>query len=170
MALRSAYARGLYSNRYIFAIAGVSMFHQNDPWHFGNLGAGMLALWRIATLEDWTDIMYFNQHGCEGWGDYAGATGNSECEHEAFGWIAVFYFSSFVMMSSFLMLNLFIGVITNAMHEAAEGLHKEKKDAARLAIATRLRAKAEAKAGGGASSSTNLIHRNPIAENNDDDE
>lgn len=121
------------------------MFHRNDPWHFGNLGVGMLSLWRIATLEDWTDIMYFNQHGCEGWGDYAGATGESDCEHEAFGWIAVCYFSSFVLMSAFLMLNLFIGVITNSMHEAAEGLHKEKKDAARLAIATRLRAKAEAK-------------------------
>jgi hypothetical protein len=33
----------------------------------------MQSLWRIATLEDWTDIMYFNQYGCEGWGDYAGA-------------------------------------------------------------------------------------------------
>ncbi len=126
----------------------------------------MLALWRIATLEDWTDIMYFNQHGCEGWGDYAGATGGSECEHEAFGWIAVFYFSSFVLLSSFLMLNLFIGVITNAMHEAAEGLHKEKKEAARLAIATRLRAKAEAKAAG-ARGDTNQEHENPIAEISD---
>ena len=142
------------------------MFHQNDPWHFGDLQAE--ALWRIATLEDWTDIMYFNQYGCDD-GAIMRRDGGSDCDHEAFGWIAVFYFSSFVMMSSFLMLNLFIGVITNSMHEAAEGLHKEKKDAARLAIATRLRATAEARGGGsGASASANLKHRNPSAEINYD--
>jgi hypothetical protein len=93
------------------------------------------------------DIMYFNQYGCDGWGDYAGATGGSDCQHEAFGMIAVTYFSLFVLTSSFLLLNLFIGVITTAMHEAADDLHKEKKDAARLAIATRLRAKAQRKEG-----------------------
>ena len=48
---------------YIFAIVGVSIFNKNDPWHFGDLGTGMLSLWRISTLEDWTDIMYFNQFG-----------------------------------------------------------------------------------------------------------
>ena len=80
---------------------------------------------------------------CQGWGDYAGATGGSSCEHEAFGWVAVLYFSSFVLFSSFLLLNLFIGVITSAMSEASAELHKEKKEAARLAIATRLKAKAD---------------------------
>lgn len=44
-------------------------------------------------------------------------------------------------MTSFLLLNLFIGVITDSMGQASAELHKEKKDAARLAIATRLRAK-----------------------------
>jgi hypothetical protein len=131
----------------------------------------MRSLWRIATLEDWTDIMYFNQYGCEGWGDYPGATGGSECEHEAFGLIAVFYFSAFVLMSAFLLLNLFIGVITTAMHEAAEDLHREKKEAARLAIATRLRAKAERKGeslmqGTGAGAAFG----NPIVEDAEDSE
>lgn len=45
---------------YIFAIVGVTVFAKNDPFHFGNLGLAMLALYRIATLEDWCDIMYFN--------------------------------------------------------------------------------------------------------------
>eukprot|EP01052_Picozoa_sp_SAG31_P036492 SAG31_NODE_4563_length_3135_cov_6.260359_3_plen_51_part_00 len=44
---------------YIFAILGVTLFGKNDPFHFGSLGKAMLSLFRIATLEDWTDIMYF---------------------------------------------------------------------------------------------------------------
>ena len=106
--------------------------------------------------------MYFNQYGCEGWGDYGGATGETPCEHEAFGLIAVAYFSLFVLMSSFLLLNLFIGVITTAMHEAADDLHREKKEAARLAIATRLRAKAERKAE--EVSGTGTAFGNPLSE------
>ena len=131
----------------------------------------MRSLWRIATLEDWIDIMYFNQYGCDGWGDYPGATGGSTCEHEPFGLISVFYFSSFVLMSAFLLLNLFIGVITTAMHEAAEDLHREKKEAARLAIATRLRAKAERKTAPSVpGQETVAAYGNPIAANEEEAE
>ena len=63
----------------------------------------MLSLWRIATLEDWIDIMYINQFGCT-WSDYAGETGGSECEAEAFGVMAPIYFISYVMLASMLML------------------------------------------------------------------
>lgn len=76
---------------YIFAIVGVSLFHRNDPFHFGDLGKGMVSLWRISTLEGWTSIMYFNQFGCD-WADsYMDATGGTECESEAFGMVAVLY-------------------------------------------------------------------------------
>ena len=171
---------------YIFAIVGVSLFHSNDPFHFGDLGKGMLSLWRISTvscpclrclltacsltgdvlwpqLEDWTDIMYFNQFGCDWSGDYGGATGGSDCEPEAFGMIAVLYFSLYILLTSFLLLNLFIGVITDSMGQASAELHKEKKDAARLAIATRLRAKMERKlaAEGNPLNSPKALH-NPV--------
>lgn len=46
-----------------------------------------------------------------------------------------------MLFSAFLLLNLFIGVITTAMNEAQSELHDEKKDAARLAMATRLKAR-----------------------------
>ena len=42
---------------YIFAIIGVTIFGTNDPFHFGDLSKGMVSLFRIATCEDWTDIM-----------------------------------------------------------------------------------------------------------------
>jgi hypothetical protein len=44
-----------------------------------------------------------------------------------------------VLFSAFLLLNLFIGVITTAMNEAQSELHDEKKDAARLAKARQTR-------------------------------
>ena len=50
--------------------------------------------------EDWTDIMYFCQYGCDGWGDYPGATGGSDYSHEPFGLISVIYFSLFVLTSA----------------------------------------------------------------------
>ena len=71
---------------YIFAIVAVTLFGKNDPFHFGDLGSAMLSLFRIATQEDWTDIMYFNMYGCDGWGDYSGAVavGSDDCVPESF--------------------------------------------------------------------------------------
>lgn len=51
---------------YIFAIVAVTMFGQNDPFFFGTLGTAMTTLFRIATLEGWTPIMYFQVYGCKG--------------------------------------------------------------------------------------------------------
>jgi voltage-gated sodium channel len=42
---------------YLFAVAGVDTFRENDPFHFGSLGVAMLTLFRCATLEDWSDVM-----------------------------------------------------------------------------------------------------------------
>jgi hypothetical protein len=50
---------------YFFAIFGGILFAENDPWHFGNLHLAMLTLFRMATMEDWTDIMYINMFGCK---------------------------------------------------------------------------------------------------------
>ena len=44
---------------YIFAIVGVTVFGANDPFYFGTLGRGMTTLFRVATGEGWTRIMYF---------------------------------------------------------------------------------------------------------------
>ena len=43
---------------YIYAITGYQLFHEHDPVHWRNLGISLLSLFRIVTLEDWTDIMY----------------------------------------------------------------------------------------------------------------
>jgi hypothetical protein len=45
------------------------------------------------------------------------------------------------MMSAFLLLNLFIGVITASMEDAKEEMYRRKKENARLALSLRLRGK-----------------------------
>ena len=47
----------------------------------------------------------------------------------------------FIMMSAFLLLNLFIGVITASMEDAKEEMYRRKKENARLALSLRLRGK-----------------------------
>lgn len=49
---------------YLFAVLGVSCFRRNDPFHFGSVGLAMITLYRIATFESWTAIMYINIFGC----------------------------------------------------------------------------------------------------------
>ena len=42
---------------YLYAIIGIEVFGRNDPFHFGSLHIAMVTLFRMATLEDWTDVL-----------------------------------------------------------------------------------------------------------------
>ena len=103
---------------YIYAVAGVFFFGANDPIHFENLQMSMLSLFRVVTLEDWTDVMYINMYGCENYG----YDGNMDlCTMSAANPIgSVTFFVSFVLFGTMIILNLFIGVIMNGMDEARE--------------------------------------------------
>jgi len=101
---------------YIYAAMGVFFFGENDPVHFATLQDAMLSLFRIVTLEDWTDIMYINIHGCDsmwGYGPEMGCT-----NPQGSGTMAIAFFVSFVLIGTMVVLNLFIGVIMNSMDEA----------------------------------------------------
>ena len=103
---------------YIYACLGTFLFRANDPVHFESLHLTLLSLFRVATLEDWTDIMYTAIYGCQQYG-YTGV--EELCKNsEAFpilGWI---YFVSFVLLATFVFLNLIIGVIINNMEDLKE--------------------------------------------------
>jgi voltage-gated sodium channel len=101
---------------YIYAVAGVFFFSENDPIHFQDLQRSMLSLFRIVTLEDWTDIMYINMFGCENYG-YDGNM-NLCINSQSSLALSVTYFVSFVLIGTMIFLNLFIGVIMNGMDEA----------------------------------------------------
>ncbi|MEM7084630.1 MAG: ion transporter [Bacteroidota bacterium] len=103
---------------YIYAVAAVFFFGDNDPIHFDNLQLSMLSLFRVVTLEDWTDVMYINMYGCENYG----YDGNMNlCTNSSASPIgAAIFFVSFVLLGTMIILNLFIGVIMNGMDEARD--------------------------------------------------
>ena len=84
---------------YIYAIIGYQLFHKHDPEHWRNLGISLLSLFRVVTLEDWTDIMY------------------KAMEYHPLSWI---YFLSFVIFGTFVVINLFIAVVINNLDEAKQ--------------------------------------------------
>ncbi|GMH96535.1 hypothetical protein TrST_g12611 [Triparma strigata] len=129
---------------YFFAIVGMIFFGQNDPWHFGSLHMTMLTLFRAATLEDWTDIMYINTYGCEIFGysdvmnDALGGAGCGSAEAMTRGQLdrSVIYngspmsstfFLIFIMVGALVLLTLFVGVVTTSMEEATDDM-KEKME------------------------------------------
>jgi voltage-gated sodium channel len=108
---------------YMYAVAGTFLFGKNDPVHFGTLHQSMLSLFRIVTLEDWTDIMYTAMHGCDVYG--YGFREYLCTQPEAFPLIGPLYFVSFVLIGTMIVLNLFIGVIMSGMDEATAEAHRE---------------------------------------------
>lgn len=109
---------------YIYAVAAVFLFGENDPIHFGNLQISLLSLFRVVTLEDWTDIMYIQMYGC----DFYGYQGYEQLctAPEAMPIVGSLFFVSFVLMGTMVFLNLFIGVIINGMDEAAADLEMQQ--------------------------------------------
>ena len=96
----------------------VFLFAENDPIHFRNLQTSILSLFRVVTLEDWTDVMYINMYGSENYGyssnDLAKWTPISSSSPLG----GAIFFVSFVLIGTMIVLNLVIGVIMNSMDES----------------------------------------------------
>ena len=75
---------------YIYAAMGSLMFNEIDPLHWGNIALAMLTLFQTATLEGWPDLLY------------------STLEVYPWSWL---FFVSFIIINSFIFLNMIIGVI-----------------------------------------------------------
>ena len=110
-------------NFYVYAVMGVFLFRENDPIHFRDLPTAMLSLFRVVTLEDWTDVMYIQMYGSNVYA-YDNTTG-IEPVSRAMPLVGAAYFVSFVMFGTMIMLNLFIGVILNSMDEVREERERE---------------------------------------------
>jgi len=86
---------------YIYAVAGVHLFGAGSPEHFGRLGTAMMTLFQIVTLDNWGDIL------------------DAQLAH-AGGAVVGFYFVTFIVFGTMIILNLFIGIIMNSMAEMHE--------------------------------------------------
>lgn len=81
---------------YIYAAMGAIFFARVDPELWGDVAISMLTLFRVATFEDWTDVMY------------------ATMEHYPLSWL---YYLTFIFLTAFVFLNMMIGAILEVMSE-----------------------------------------------------
>jgi len=92
---------------FLYGMVGWSMFGDEDPARWGNIGEAMLTLFNVLTLEGWPDI-------------FAAA-------REQTPW-AVPYMLSFILLGTFIVLNLVIGIVLTSMEEARAAHRLERED------------------------------------------
>jgi voltage-gated sodium channel len=82
---------------YVFAVMGTKLFGATSPDQFGSLGATFYTLFQIMTFDDWS-----------------GGIAKPLMEKHAY---AIVYLVLFILLSAFMMLNLFIGVVVTALDD-----------------------------------------------------
>jgi voltage-gated sodium channel len=92
---------------YTSAVLATNLFGKQYPEWFGSLGGSLFSLFQILTLEGWADM--------------------ARAIMETHAW-APFFFIPFIIIATFTVLNLFIGIIVSTMQELA--MAPEKSDAA----------------------------------------
>lgn len=94
---------------YISAVMATKLFGEAFPDWFGDLGLSLYSLFQIMTLESWSMGIV-----------------RPVMEVYPYAWV---FFVPFILLTSFIVLNLFIGVIVNAMAEATgEEAHSEREE------------------------------------------
>lgn len=98
---------------YIFAVMGTKLFGEAFPDNFGHLGLTLYSLFQVMTLESWSEEI-----------------SRPVMETYPLAWL---YFVTFILITAFTILNLFIGIIVNTMQE----MHYEEEARQRQAIEDR---------------------------------
>ncbi|UWN49823.1 hypothetical protein ASALC70_02040 [Alcanivorax sp. ALC70] len=89
---------------------GTELFGDAFPDWFGTLGASIYTLFQIMTLESWSM-----------------GVARPVMEQYPHAWL---FFVPFILISSFMVLNLFIAIIVNATQEVHDLEQKEERDQA----------------------------------------
>ncbi|MES9851971.1 MAG: ion transporter [Candidatus Thiodiazotropha sp. L084R] len=89
---------------YIYAAMGSMFFHNINSELWGNITIAMLTLFRIATFEDWTDVMY------------------ETMEVFPLSW---FFYLSFIFIVAFVFLNMMIGIVLETLQQEHEEFSRE---------------------------------------------
>jgi voltage-gated sodium channel len=89
---------------YLYAVIGNLLFGHLNPVLWGDLGVSLLTLFRVATFEDWTDVMY------------------EAMTLYRFSWI---YFITFIFFSAFVFLNMMIGIVVEVLDEEHKKMEAE---------------------------------------------
>lgn len=89
---------------YLYAVVGYMMFGRVAPQYFGNLGEAMLTLFTLLTLEGWNSVLYDLR--------------------EVSPW-ALPYVISFLLIGTYVVINLVIGIVINSLERAYQDRDRE---------------------------------------------
>jgi len=89
---------------YIYAAIGSILFDDINPVLWDNISISLLTLFRVATFEDWTDVMY------------------ETMQVYPLSWI---YYLSFIFMVAFIFLNMMIGIVLEVLQKEHEEFDRE---------------------------------------------
>jgi len=84
---------------FVYGMVGWTLFGDDLPEQWGNIGRAMLTLFVMLTLENFPAYM------------------DAGMEVHPWSWV---YFVSFVMIAAFVVINVLIGIVLNSMEEARE--------------------------------------------------
>ena len=90
---------------YIYAAVGSMMFSEINQELWRDVSIAMLTLFRIATFEDWTDVMY---------------------ETMAVHPLSWLYYLTFIFLTAFIFLNMMVGVILEVMNNEHQAFVSEQ--------------------------------------------
>lgn len=93
---------------YVFSVISTKLFADSFPEWFGTLGASAYTLFQIMTLESWSMGIV-----------------RPVMEEFPYAWVL---FVPFIVLTAFTVLNLFIGVIVDAMQSEHEAEAKQERD------------------------------------------
>lgn len=92
---------------FIYAILGYHLFRTVDPQHWSSFPTSAATLFQIITLEGWVDVM--------------------EPITSNLGPLYWLYFASFILIGTFIVINLFISVIVRKSEEAYEQVQQDSQ-------------------------------------------
>jgi len=95
---------------YVYAVIAVKLYGTEFPDLFGTLGRSFFTLFTVMTLEGWVEIV------------------KEMMPKFPYVWV---FFITFIVTTTFMVLNLFIGVVVNAMQKEHEKEFQQELDAER---------------------------------------
>lgn len=104
---------------YVSAVMATKLFGAIETEHFGNLGRSLFTLFQIMTVEGWPDIA------------------RGVMAHSGYAWI---FFVVYLLVATFMVLNLFIAVVVNAMQMQVDEDHKQEADTQAQLVLEEIRA------------------------------
>ena len=89
---------------YIFSVMATQLYGDVDPTHFGDLGTATLSMFQITTGDDWANVI------------------RPTTDAEPTAWI---FFILYIVLATYIVLNLFIAVAVEALDRETEETNEE---------------------------------------------